>query len=193
MIKIGITGGIGSGKSTVTEILKVMGYAVYNSDLRAAFLMQNDRSIVDEIAHCFGPDSLSENGLPDRKKLAAIVFKDEQSLEKLNSIIHPAVHKDFLSWIEQQKGGIVFKESAIIFEHGLEKNLDQVWLVEAPVELRISRVMKRGLSRDEVISRMEMQLSSEIAHAKTHSIIENDEKVALIPQILNMIKKTISA
>ncbi len=188
VIKIGITGGIGSGKSTVTEVLKLMGFPIYNSDLRAAELMMESKFIQAEIRSAFGDDYFSESGLPDRKLLAAHVFNHPEALKILNSIIHPAVRMDFVNWCGRQHSSLAFKESAIIFEHGLEKELDQVWLVDAPTELRLSRVMKRGLSKEEVLARMKQQLSSEIKREKADLIIMNDEKTALIPQLITAIK-----
>jgi dephospho-CoA kinase len=187
-IKIGITGGIGSGKSTVSEVIKIMGYPVYNSDMRAAVLMQKDPEIKNKIIEIFGAEIIDENGYPDRRKIAEIVFKSVEQLNKLNSIIHPAVRQDFNNWCRRQSADVLFKESAILFEHHLEKELDFVWLVDAPEELRIARVMKRGLSRDEVLLRMERQLSPQITRERANARILNDENMALIPQIIHLLK-----
>lgn len=183
---IGITGGIGSGKSTVCSILSVLGYPVYNSDNRAAALMQESQQLKNEIKQLFGEAVFSAEGKPDRSKIGSLVFNDSEALNKLNSIIHPAVGSDFNKWISEQKSDLVFKESAIIFEHNLEKNLDAVWLVYAPEKMRIARVTKKGLSIDEVRARMSKQIALEGAIDKSDSIIINDEKEALIPQLLKL-------
>ncbi|MCB0820021.1 MAG: dephospho-CoA kinase [Bacteroidetes bacterium] len=183
---IGITGGIGSGKSTVCAILSAMGYPVYNSDNRAAVLMQESPLIQSKIRELFGESVFSAEGKPDRAKIGSLVFNDAVELNKLNSIIHPAVGSDFYDWLAKQNSSLVFKESAIIFEHNLQENLDAVWLVYAPEKMRIARVMKRGLSKDEIKARMSKQIAPEIAIDKSDSIIINDELEALIPQLIKL-------
>lgn len=183
--KIGLTGGIGSGKSTVAKLLQVLGYPVYSSDERARVLMNSSSVINQQIMTQLGEYLINNQGIPDRKKLAELVFSNPQKLETLNAIVHPEVRKDFETWCANQNTKVVFKEAAIIFEHGLEKELDEVWVVFADEELRISRVMNRNaLSREEVLKRINNQWPAEKLNELASQVIYNNEEVALIPQVL---------
>ncbi len=188
MIKIGITGGIGSGKSTVAKLLNVLNYPVYSSDSRARVLLKENKQIHEAIREAFGDCVFDVSGNPSRALLADLVFNDENLLNKLNTIIHPAVRNDFNEWIKTQNSTLVFKEAAIIFEHGLEKELDAVWVVDAPVQLRVDRVIKRsGLTAQQVHERMNNQLDAELLRQKANLIINNDDEHALIPQVINAV------
>ena len=150
MYKVGITGGIGSGKSKVAEFLNDRGVAIYNSDIRAKELMNGDESLRQALVAEFGAECYTHEGL-NRPWLAQRVFSDKVELAKLNAIVHPAVMRDFAVWAEEQEGSYVVLESAILLEAGLEEYVDVVVAVMAPVELRLERAMLRdGASREEM-------------------------------------------
>ena len=154
MLKIGLTGGIGSGKSSVAGIFEVLGVPVYYADTEAKRLMSEDAEVKAAIQHSFGERAYID-GLPDRKYLSAAVFNNSEKLALLNSIVHPATLHDVGRWISEQTAAYIIKEAALIFESGSEKSLDYVIGVSAPESLRIARVMKRdNLSEEEVISRL---------------------------------------
>lgn len=190
MIKVGITGGIGSGKSTIADMYKMWGYPVYSADIRAKWLMNNDEVLKHDLIKVFGK-SIYPNKL-DRQALAAIVFSDSKALSTLNSITHPAVERDFNNWCKQQDKDIVFKEAAILFESGTNKSVDKVICVTAPDIIRVQRVMKRdNVSAVQVQERMNNQWpESDKIHLSDY-VIYTDEKRLAITQaldILNQIK-----
>lgn len=158
---IGLTGGIGSGKSTLAQYIASQGIPVYIADLRARELLQTPK-VLHQIADAFGPDVLTD-GVVDRQKLAAVVFRDKDSLQRLNGIVHPAVDEDFREWLRQHADSdIVVKEAAILFETGSYKKLDAVINVAAPIEVRIDRVTSRDqVTREQVLDRMQNQFSDE--------------------------------
>lgn len=158
MKKIGLTGGIGSGKSTVAALFKEKGIPVFIADIEAKKLFEQ-KEVVIEIKECFGSSVISENNI-DRKALGQIVFSDSEQLKKLNNIIHPKVHQAFEKWFAQQKSPYIIYEAAIIFEHNRQSFFDKTLLITAPKSLRIERVMKRdSVSKDEVLKRMDNQWS----------------------------------
>ena len=187
MLKIGLTGNIGSGKSLVAEIFRVCGVPIYTADKEAKRLMNLDGTI-RRIQSVFG-DEVVSGGAIDNKKLARIVFSDPKKLKLLNEIIHPLVHRDFDEWCHRNAtSAFVLYEAAIIFESGYAKNLDAVILVTAPEELRIQRVMSRdGSNHDEVERRIRNQLDENIKREKADYIINNDGTEMLIPQVLDAI------
>lgn len=172
MYKVGITGGIGSGKSRVCGLLMERGVAVYDSDSRAKELMLHDESLRRTIVAAFG-DECYVAGELNRRYLAERVFGDKESLQRLNSIVHPAVMADFKAWAEQQSGSYVVIESAILFEAGLEDNVDVSVAVMAPEALRLERAMARdGASEAQIRERMRNQLSDDERSARaTYAII----------------------
>ena len=185
---IGITGGIGSGKSVVANILISMGYPVYNSDARAKLLINSEPDLVQNIKNTFG-DVYNSEGL-DRRKLANVVFNQPEKLAVLNSLVHPAVGKDFSSWVSKQQNPIVFKEAAILFETGIYKSLNKIILVTCPLNKRIERVMQRdGVSKIEVENRMKNQWEDEKKMKLADFIIYNSGEELLIPQIEKVIQK----
>jgi dephospho-CoA kinase len=189
MMKIGLTGGIGSGKSTVARVLRTMSFPVYSSDDRAKDVLASDPGIHEQVRQAFGNGVFNAAGQPDRAQLANLVFNSTQALNQLNEIIHPAVRKDFQNWMASQQGQIVFKEAAIIFEHGLEQELDAVWVVDAPAELRIARVMSRSdLTRKQVEQRIANQLSPATYLSKAAFVIQNDDRHPIIPQLIHALK-----
>jgi dephospho-CoA kinase len=190
MKRIGLTGGIGSGKTTVAKLLSVLGFPVYNSDERAKIITNTNPNILLKIRELFGDRVFNSNGELNRLELGQIVFSDANKLQILNSIIHPEVAIDFENWIKHQHAKIVFKEAAIIFELSLEKRLDQVWVISAPDDMRIERVVSRSdISEEEVKERMKRQLPQSDIIEKADFVIINDNKHLIIPQVLQAINE----
>jgi len=187
MLKVGITGGIGSGKSMVCEIFKMIGVPVYHADLEARSLMASNAQIIDQLIHIFGKKIYRQNKL-DRERLAALIFNDEEKIQKVNSIVHPIVFEHFFSWVELHKEHkYVIKEAAILFESGADKHLDKIITITAPEALKIKRVMERdNVIESEVRNRMKNQLDEEEKIKRSDYVIINDDKQLLIPQILDI-------
>lgn len=189
MTKIGITGGIGSGKSVISRILKIMHYPVYDSDYWAKFLMNNDKTIYKALTNKFGPETYSSEGI-NRPFLAQLIFNNKENLTFVNSIVHPAVGNHFLQWAEEQQSSIVFIESAILFSSGLNKIINKTIYVDAPQEIRLQRAILRDNATTEAISaRIKNQINGD-EFARTHSdyIINNDNTSLLIPQIISILQ-----
>jgi dephospho-CoA kinase len=183
MLKIGITGGIGTVKSFVSKIITSMGYPVFDSDKAAKKILMQSNKIHQKLRTHFG-DEIFLGNLPDTKKIAALVFNSKEKLDLLNQIIHPEVKKTFEHWVLKQNSRIVFKEAAILIESGSYKDCDKIILVIAPDDLRINRVMKRdSISEEQVRQRILNQMKSEDLKPFTNFIIENDECKPLLPQI----------
>lgn len=194
MKKIGITGGIGSGKSIVSRILKTIGYPIYDSDSWAKHLMNNHPDIRQALTDKFGAETYTHEGL-NRTYLAQQIFNNKTNLAFVNSIVHPIVCNHFIQWAENQHSEFVFIESAILFSSGLDKILDKTIYVDAPQELRLQRAMLRdNASAEAIIARINNQ-SHDNEYARSHSdfIIQNDNQTLLTPQILNTIKKLINS
>lgn len=173
MYKIGITGGIGSGKSTVCALLKERGVAVYDSDYEAKRLMAQSETLRRQIVEAFGAECYNDGGL-NRQYLAAQVFGNAEALQRLNAIVHPAVKDDFRAWAERQHGAYVVLESAILFESGFDKEVDATLAVMAPLEERVRRTMERdGANREQVLSRIAHQMSDDELHARADRTIVN--------------------
>lgn len=173
MYKIGVTGGIGSGKSTVCELLRYRGVAVYDSDSRAKQLMAESEALREQLIAAFGAECYNAEGL-DRAFLASKVFGNEEALQQLNSIVHPAVRADFQAWAEQQSSPYVVLESAILFEAGFETEVDATLAVMAPMPMRLERTMARdGVDKESVMRRMEHQLSDDELHRRASRTIVN--------------------
>jgi dephospho-CoA kinase len=161
MYKVGITGGIGSGKSTVCAILAEFGVAVYDSDSRAKRLMNEDNTLRERLVERFGSEVYCVEGL-NRRYLAERVFGNPEELKALNAIVHPAVMDDFDRWALEQEGSYVVLESAILFEASLDRRVDVSVAVMAPVELRIERAMQRdGVLREQIVARMNNQITDQ--------------------------------
>ena len=187
MKRIGITGGIGAGKSLVAEIIKAMGYPVYNSDERAKELTESNPKIKEGLIHLFG-EEIYQNDTLNKFALAQAIFSDESQREKVNAFIHPIVREDFNLWALAQNNALVFNESAILFETGSFKNFDAIILVYAPKELRIKRIMKRdNCSENEVLKRMNSQFSDEEKYQLTEFRVLNDEQTPLLVQVEKII------
>lgn len=187
---IAIAGGIGCGKSVVSRILSALGYRVYDSDSRAKKLMDNDDAIKQAIAREISPDTITSSGQIDRKRLAAIVFADKEKLQRLNSIVHGAVKRDIAAWRERHPAEPLWVESAIIYESGISKMVDEVWDVTAPEEIRVDRVVKRnGISPEEVRMRIDAQaVPIASPHERVFTIL-NDGVQPLLPQVLNLLSR----
>lgn len=189
MLKIGITGGIGSGKSVVTKIFKILGIPVLDADQFAKDLMQNNESVKMQLTQTFGA-CIFEDGLLDRKRLSAMVFNNKSLLEKLNNIVHPAVKKYGLAWMESQESPYVIKEAALFFESGSCKDMDVMIGVSAPFELRLKRAVQRDhVSEEEIQKRMAAQMNEEEKMKKCDFIIYNNEQQSLIEQVLHLHNK----
>ena len=187
-IKIGLTGGIGSGKSMVSKLLTTYEIAVYDSDTRAKSLMETDDKIIHSITQIFGKEAYIDGKL-NRRFVAEEGFASSSKLLQINTIVHSAVIDDFSRWAEQQSTDILVFESAIIFENGLEKYFDKIIAVVAPQKLRIERVKRRsGLSRKEILNRIKNQTSSKTLRQRADYVIINDDRTAIIPQVESILK-----
>lgn len=181
MIKVGITGGIGSGKSTVCRLFAARGVAVYDSDAAAKRLMAG--SLREAVEARFGQESYRD-GVLDRRYLADIVFRDREALQALDAIVHPAVMRDFEAWASEQQGDYVVLESAILFEAGLEKSVDLTVAVLAPEKLRIERTCRRdGTDAESVRRRIAAQMSDDELHARADYTIVNILEEELVPVV----------
>ena len=188
MKKIGITGGIGSGKTYVSKVFDSLGIPVFNADTEAKKLMSSSSELIQSIKYEFGND-IFDDYILNTKKLASLVFSDTEKLRKLNSLVHPIVRQEFLRWQVKKKSTYVIKEAAILFESDSYKGLDAVICVTAPINLRIDRVKLRdGYSYREIKNRIENQISQEEKENLSDYIIVNDGVKSLLPQILKIHK-----
>lgn len=188
MLKIGLTGNIGSGKSTVSRIFAILGVPVFYADDAAKKAMISDKILIGAIKSTFGEQAYFQDGTLNRKHLASIVFNDAAELAKLNALVHPATFRAFGAWIEgQQDVPYVVKEAALLFESDSYKLCDYSIMVQAPLEMRIQRVMRRdGLSAEEIKKRDAYQFSEERKSRLADYIIKNDDTELVIPQVLNL-------
>lgn len=188
MLKIGVTGGMGSGKTTVCKVFEILGIPVFYADAVAKSIMYTDQVLRQEIIKSFGEKSYSERGDLNRSYLSAIVFNSKTELEKLNALVHPAVFRAFDLWVESQEPvPYVVKEAALLFESDSYKMCDQTVLVKSPLEIRIERIKLRdSIPREEIESRMNRQFSDEVKEKLADHILINDERQLLIPQILDL-------
>lgn len=184
MLKIGLTGGIGSGKSTVAHIFEVLGIPVYYADTEAKKLMGANEELKASITRAFGEEAYVDGRL-NREYIAAQVFNNDKKIELLNSLVHPATIKDAEEWIKIQRAAYVIKEAALIFESGSNKNLDYVIGVQSPLELRIKRVMDRdNIPAHQVKARMNQQMDDDLKLRLCDYVIVNDEHEMVIPQVV---------
>jgi dephospho-CoA kinase len=193
MLKIGITGGIGAGKSTVAGIFKVLGVPVFDADATAKNILNTDSVLREQIADTFGSETY-KNGLLDKKYLATLVFNNPDQLAKLNALVHPATIAAADKWASSfADRPYIIKEAALLFEAGTYVGLDYIIGVTAPVELRIARVMARDqVSREEVLSRMQHQLDDTEKMKRCNFVIDNNEVSLVIPQVLALHARFIS-
>jgi dephospho-CoA kinase len=189
MLKIGLTGGIGSGKSTVAKIFELLQVPVYYADEASRRLYHTDPELMAQIKKHFGEDMYSEGQL-NRNKMAEIVFNDPQKLELLNQLVHPPTLRDAQEWMLAQKAPYVIKEAALLFESGSAAGLDYIIGVQAPTAVRLKRVMDRdNTTREEVLSRMNRQINEDIKMRLCDFIIRNNEQELVIPQVLELHEK----
>lgn len=187
MLKVGITGGIGAGKSTVARVFEKLGVPVYYADHRAKALMVENAKLIEQIKETFG-DDIYKDGELDRAKLAQVVFNNPHKLEKLNKLVHPTVREDFIAWASKHKTKpYVLEEAAILFESGAYKLMDKIIAVTSPQDMRIERVMKRdNITREAVLARMANQWKDEEKIALSDYIVQNDNSKLVIPQVLGI-------
>lgn len=200
MLKIGITGGIGSGKTTVAKVFESIGIPVYYADEQSKWLQSNNIDIIENTKKLLGEESYLSNGAINRKFIAEKVFSDNSLLQKLNQIIHPIVKEDFSSWIlSHLSKPYILKESAISFETGIYKELDKTILVTCPIETRVKRVLKRDKNRseEEIRNIIKKQMPDEEKLKLADYVLVNDDSQLIVPQILtlheNIIKMTLTS
>ncbi len=189
MLKIGLTGGMGSGKTTISKIFAVLGIPVFYADDIAKAIMNEDENLKHSIINLFGTNAYTENIL-NRKYIAGVVFKDAFKLEQLNALVHPVTIAAADKWMNEQSSPYVIKEAALMFESAAAADLDYVIGVYAPQHLRLQRVMQRdNLNREEVLARMNKQLDETIKMKLCDFVIVNDEQQGVLPQVLKLHEK----
>lgn len=187
MKTVAITGGIGSGKSVVSRLLRVEGYPVYDCDSQAKRIMDNDAEIQRQLQKAFGEDVVVD-GVIHRQKLASLVFGNSENLRKLNAIVHPAVIADIKKWSVAEQKDSVFVETAILRESGMETLVDEVWVVDAPKDIRVARVMVRNnMPEEDVRKRIDSQNDNPKFSVPT-SVVENYGSNSVIVQVQNLLK-----
>ena len=192
MIKVGITGGIGSGKSVVSDVIRLLGYPVYNSDIRAKELSDTNPIIRQSLVALFGPAIYTDNQL-NRPLLASHLFQNSSHREAVNAIIHPVVFADFNKWCAVQHTSLVFAESAILVESGFSALMDKMIVVDAPHKLRLQRVVERdAVTMEQAQKRMEAQMDSVDLCKRADYVIYNDNEHLLISQIVDTINKLVN-
>ncbi|HAH22825.1 MAG TPA: dephospho-CoA kinase [Prolixibacteraceae bacterium] len=190
MIKVGITGGIGSGKTTVCKVFRIMGIPVFEADQVARQLMNSDTRVRFQLVNLFGSSVYLPDQTVDRKFLSAIVFNDPSLLSGLNSIVHPAVRNAFDAWCNNQHSLYVIQEAAILFESGFYKMMDKTIVVATDEEERVQRVMKRdGISEEQVRQRIRNQWTDEQRIKMADFVINNNDNELILPQIVEIDQK----
>ncbi|WP_420576365.1 dephospho-CoA kinase [Ekhidna sp.] len=192
---VGVTGGIGSGKTTVCKVFETLGAKTYYADDRAKWLMENDPELVESIKSLFGESAFKEGKL-DRQHIARAAFKDDSLLNQLNKLVHPAVGRDVEKWMrENQNSKLLLKEAALLFETGSYKNLDRNILVTAPEDMRIRRVVARDSHRkaEDVKDIISKQMKDEEKRKLADFVIENDGNRSMIEQVMNIYKELVVA
>jgi dephospho-CoA kinase len=187
MKQIGITGNIGSGKSTVAKIFATIGIPIYDADARAKSVMTENVSLKADLITLLGTEAYLMDGSLDRAYIASQVFKNQALLGELNALVHPAVFKDYDEWVLVQTAPYILKEAALLYESGSYKKLDKIIVVHCPDELRIQRTMKRDHStREAVLERLQKQMPQAEKMARADFLINNDENNLLIPQVMQL-------
>lgn len=190
MIRVGVTGGIGSGKSTVAKVFETLGAPVYNSDQRAKSLMEKDFHLKSQITTLFGSETYRGDGSLNREYLASIVFNKPERLKQLNDCVHPAVKLDFENWCSNQNAPYIIKEAAILIESGAHIGLDVIVLVVAPKDSRVKRVVLRDSATElEVLSRMEKQWPDEEKMPYADYIVNNEDSSQVLAQLVSIHKE----
>jgi dephospho-CoA kinase len=195
-LKVGVTGGIGSGKSTICSIFEHLGVPVYNADNRAKWLMHHDKELREKLKEAFGWDTFDKQGNLDRTYLAKIVFNSPSKLKKLNSLVHPAVFIDYQKWVVANKEAghkYSVKEAALLIEAGSYKDLDKLVVVTCPIDIRLERIAKRDNARKEdVLKRINNQISDKERLLKADYVVKNASGFSLIKQVLELHKEFLS-
>ncbi len=187
MIRIGLTGGIGSGKSVVASLFTICNIPVYIADIESKKLTNTSPVIRSKLIELFGEEIYNKEGV-NKKLLASYIFGNEEYLKQVNAIIHPEVNRHFQQWVSRQTTDICVIETAILFESGFDKGVDVSVMVYAPKELRVERASSRdGISNEDVIRRIDSQMPDEIKKEKSDYILWNDDRQALIPQVTGLL------
>lgn len=182
-VLVGITGGIGSGKSVVSKILKIIGYPVYDSDTEARRLNEQDPDVKQQLMAAFGEDIYADGKL-NKPKLASLIFQSDENRLLVNSIVHPAVKRDFLQWAERQQTDIVFLEAAILYESGFNEFMNKVVAVTAPEDVRVQRAIKRdNATEQQVVNRIHSQMNQDELARMADYVVVNDNCLPLLPQV----------
>ncbi len=189
MLKIGITGGIGVGKTVVSRMFSLLGVPVYDSDARAKWVMRHDETLRQELIAAYGPETFTETGELNRDYLGPLVFGNPELLEQLNNLVHPHVASDFAKWVTRHTDKpYVLKEAALMYESDAWKQMDQIITVYAPMDVRIKRLLQRDTHRTEanIKAIIGKQLNEEERMSRADHIIYNDDQQAIIPQVLQL-------
>ena len=190
VLRLAITGNMGSGKSVVSRMLDIMGVPVYDCDSRAKMLMQHDAKLVESLKRMFGDECYNADGSLNRPWLAARIFTDRENVARVNALVHPRVKEDFLSWAESAPTPLVALESAILYESGMVDTVDKVLLVWADRETAVERVMKRGaLTREQVLSRLQNQMQVDELLLLSDYALCNDGDTTVMPRLIEIINE----
>lgn len=189
-MKIGITGGIGSGKTYVCKIISSLGYPIYDCDTRAKELMSSNKALISSIKHLIGTDSYNNDGSINKEVIAGFLFANKANADKMNQLVHPAVKNDFLQWASEQQSEIVFMESAILFESKFNDVVDHTVAIYAPAEIRLKRAIQRdNTTKEKIESRMRQQLTEQEISLLSDFQINNDGKANVHEQVLELLSK----
>ncbi len=192
-LRIGLTGGIGSGKSRVAMILASLGFPIYYADQRAKALMTENESVRTGVMNLFGEKAYTKDGQLNRKLIGQIVFNDPEKLQALNRVVHPATGKDWTDWDQRQREAgheLTFKEAAIIYESGADRGVDQVWAIYAPKSIRLERAMHRDQSDEAaILSRMDKQWAEWKKIDRADFTLYNEGEHLLLPQVIAGLKR----
>src|SRR6056297_4250618 len=192
MIKVGVTGGIGSGKTLICEIFERLGIPVFNADVEAKEIYNSDKEVIEQVQQLFGHE-IYHQGMLKKDILAKIIFNDSKALDKVNAIVHPKVREYFLDWAEKQTSKYEIEEAAILFESNAYLDLDYIINVHARQDSRIERVMERdNISKEQVLNRMKNQLCDEKRMKLADFTIYNDDERMLLPQVIEIHQKIIN-
>lgn len=187
MIRIGITGGMGAGKSVISEMMRCLGIPVYDADIASKKILNSNTKVKTQLIELLGEEIFS-NGQLNRPLMAQLIFNNNELLLKTNAIIHPAVFNDFIAWSEAQNKEVVACETAILFESGMVSYFDSILMVSAPLEIRIERCIKRNnFTREQVLERIAKQMDESKKIELSDFVIDNDNRKALYPQLKNFL------
>ncbi|MBR2319043.1 MAG: dephospho-CoA kinase [Bacteroidaceae bacterium] len=190
LVKLAITGGIGSGKSVVARMLSILGVPVYDCDSNAKRLMVSDAYIVSELKRMFGEECYEDDGTLNRQYVASCIFTDKQNIKRVNSLVHPVVKRDFESWAEKQNSNLVAVETAILYESGIIESVDKVLVVWADRETAIERTVRRsGMNRSQVENRLDNQMSTDDLLLMSDYSLYNDGDEPLLPQVVALVEQ----